>query len=248
MIKPIEIAKKLNISTSALRHYESWGIVPPPLRRPNGYRMYTEEHVAYFECIRAMYMGFGMDTVRKIMPLIQQKKLTEALWVVNQVQVNLHNDKRRAEQALKVLELEELEGFSTRYHKDWYTIGEVAEEIDVASSTLRHWENEGLIEPQRDLESGYRKYSRADVRRLLIIRTLRSAVYSLDIVREVLAEIDQNSISHARKIVSDSLIHVDNLIKVQLRGLYYLYKLFEKVDSLSCCDDSQHDSDSIIQS
>ena len=27
-MRGIEIAKKLNISTSALRHYESWGLVP----------------------------------------------------------------------------------------------------------------------------------------------------------------------------------------------------------------------------
>ena len=42
---------------------------------PNGYRLYTEEHVAYFECIRAMNEGFGMDLVRKIMPLIQERKI-----------------------------------------------------------------------------------------------------------------------------------------------------------------------------
>jgi len=59
MLKPIDIAKKLNISTSALRHYESWGIIPTVPRSSNGYREYTEEHVAYFQCIRAMLPGFS---------------------------------------------------------------------------------------------------------------------------------------------------------------------------------------------
>lgn len=225
MIKPIDIARNLDISTSALRHYESWGIVPQADRAPNGYRIYTVEHVAYFECIRALNAGFGMELVRKVMPLIQENNVTDALWLVNDTQVNLYHERHRAEQALHALEREELEGLSTRNKQEWYTIGEVSAEIDVANSTLRHWEKEGLIEPQRDMESGYRKYSTEDVRKLFVVRTLRIAVYSLDIVREVLEEVDQNNITHAIKIAKDSLSRMDLLIKQQLRGMYYLYKL-----------------------
>ncbi|WP_242985927.1 MerR family transcriptional regulator [Oceanobacillus zhaokaii] len=232
MVKPIEIARKLGISTSALRHYEAWGIVPPVNRSANGYRLYTDEHVAYFECIRAMNEGFGMDLVRKIMPLIQEQKLTEALWLVNEAQAKLHQEKTKAEQALQALELEELEGFSARHKKDWYSIREVAEEIDVPASTLRHWEKEGLIEPEREIDNGYRKYSRADIRRLLIIRTIRSAVYSLEIVRRVVDEIDQNNLAQAKKIAKDSLTYMDYLIKKQLRGGYYLHKLYSLLEKL----------------
>ncbi|WP_342770188.1 MerR family transcriptional regulator [Oceanobacillus chungangensis] len=232
MIKPIEIARKLGISTSALRHYESWGIIPPVNRAANGYRLYTEVHVAYFECIRAMNDGFGMDIVRKIMPLIQENKLTEALWLVNEAQARLHQEKHKSEQALLALELDDLENFSARHKKDWYSIQEVAEEVNVPASTLRHWEKEGLIEPERDIDNGYRKYSRADIRRLLIIRTIRSAVYSLEVVRGVVNEIDHNNLGQAKKIAKDSLIYMDYLIKKQLRGGYYLHKLFSVVEKL----------------
>lgn len=51
IIRPIDIARRLNISTNALRHYEDWGIIPPVERGTNGYRIYTAEHVAYFECM-----------------------------------------------------------------------------------------------------------------------------------------------------------------------------------------------------
>ncbi|WP_188455920.1 MerR family transcriptional regulator [Virgibacillus oceani] len=227
MIKPIDIARKLNISTSALRHYESWGIVPKAERAANGYRIYTEVHAAYFECIRSMSTGFGMEVVRKVMPLIHENKVADALWIVNNVQVNLFKEKQKAEQAMKVLSHEELEKFDARNDKKWYTIKEAAEEIGVTNSTLRHWEKERLIVPKRDQGNGYRMYSQSDLRKLLIIRTLRTAVYSLDIVRNVLKEVDHNSISHAIKIVRDSLFHMDNLIKEQLRGQYYLYKLCE---------------------
>ncbi len=31
-LRPIDIAKKLDVGTSAMRHYEEWGIVPPAKR------------------------------------------------------------------------------------------------------------------------------------------------------------------------------------------------------------------------
>jgi DNA-binding transcriptional MerR regulator len=52
-IRPLNIARKLHISTSAIRNYEAQGIVPPTKRSSNGYRIYTEEHIAYFESIQA---------------------------------------------------------------------------------------------------------------------------------------------------------------------------------------------------
>src|SRR5690554_1509440 len=159
LIRPIDIAKKLTITTSALRHYESWGIIPIVERGDNGYRLYTEVHVAYFECIRAMHTGFGMDIVRKVMKLMLDNKVKEACWLVNEVQVNLHHEKRGIEHALQVLEIEvkEDEGhemYSTTLKKKWYSIGEAAKKLGVAHSTIRHWELAGLIEPHRDAESG----------------------------------------------------------------------------------------------
>jgi DNA-binding transcriptional MerR regulator len=226
MVRPIEIAKKLGISTSALRHYESWGIVPKAERKENGYRFYSEEHVAYFECIRAMNSGFGMKLVREIMPLIQKKQITDALWKVSEVQAQLYKDKMKAEQALSILEKDSMDAVvNPTANKKWYSISEAAEVIGAASSTLRHWEKEGLIEPERDMESGYRKYTKSDLRKLLVIRTLQNAVYSLEVVREVLAEMDKHNIGHAIKITRDSLIYLDYLVKEQLRGMSYLYKL-----------------------
>lgn len=231
MVRPIDIARKLNISTSTLRHYESWGIVPPAARKKNGYRIYTEKHVAYFECIRAMYTGFGMGFVRKIMPLVQQQKFTQVLWLVNEKQAELDKERKKTEKVIEVLEVKAPDKIPVRKHKDSYTIKEVSETIDVPTTTIRHWENEGLIEPHRDEENGYRKYTKADMGKLLVIRTLRAAYFSIDVIREMIKEFDQNNISKAKKVATDSLVYMDYLIQEQLRGLYYLYKLFEQVSA-----------------
>ncbi|MGP4039754.1 MerR family transcriptional regulator [Gracilibacillus sp. D59] len=232
MVRPIDIARKLNISTSALRHYESWGIVPRSIRKENGYRVYTEEHVAYFVCIRALNTGFGMGFVNKIMPLVQKRKFTEVLWLVNEKQADLHKEKEKTEKVIEVLEIEVAEKIPVRKQKEFYTIGEVAEALDVPTTALRYWEKEELIEPNRDKVNGYRRYTKSDISKLLIIRTLRKAFFSIEIIREMIKEFDNNNITKAKKVAKDSLIYMDYLVEEQLKGQYYLYKLFEQVEAM----------------
>ncbi|MED1564195.1 hypothetical protein AJ85_11685 [Alkalihalobacillus alcalophilus ATCC 27647 = CGMCC 1.3604] len=92
-MKGIEIAKKLNISTSDLRHYESWGLVPKVERAKNGYRIYSSEHETYFQYIRVLNAGFEMDLVKKVMPLIINGKIHDTLWLINKAQVDLNTEK-----------------------------------------------------------------------------------------------------------------------------------------------------------
>ncbi|NLL30974.1 MAG: MerR family DNA-binding transcriptional regulator [Clostridiales bacterium] len=108
-MRGIDIARKLNISTSALRHYESWGLVPKVERGKNGYRIYTSEHEVYFECIRALNAGFGMDLVKKVMPLIIKGRIHDALWIINKAQVNLYTEKKTVEKTLEMLDSKDLE-------------------------------------------------------------------------------------------------------------------------------------------
>jgi DNA-binding transcriptional MerR regulator len=224
-LKPIEIAKKLNISTSALRHYESWGIIPPVERALNGYRIYTEEHLAYFECIRAMAPGFGFKLTSNVLKKILVKEIDEALWIINEAQSSLHHDKKTAEKTIKVLETEELEEVASERKGKWMTIGEVSVEMDIPSSAIRHWELTGLISPDRDQDNGYRKFNQFHVRKLLMIRTLRSADFSLDIIKEVLTELDHHNVKNARKVAKDSLEYLNHINRNQIRGVHYLYNV-----------------------
>jgi DNA-binding transcriptional MerR regulator len=228
-MKGIEIAKKLNISTSALRHYESWGLIPEVERSANGYRIYTKGHEAYFQCIRAMYAGFGMDLIRKVMPLIINGKKLDALWLINKAQVDLHTEKETVQKTVEMLDLKELTDIPKYRDKHSFTIGEVAKETKVSASAIRHWEKEGLIKPDRQKESGFRIYSPADIRKVLIIRTVQRVAYSLDIVREVLSELDKNNVAQAKEIALKSLQYIDNALVEQVRGIAYLHNLFDVV-------------------
>lgn len=66
-----------------------------------------------------------------------------------------------------------------------WSIGELASRLGLATHVLRHWEDVGLLAPRRD-GSGYRRYTRDDLVRVLTIRSSQAAGMSLDQVRTLL--------------------------------------------------------------
>lgn len=77
------------------------------------------------------------------------------------------------------------------------TIGQVLEQIrpefpDISVSKLRYLESEGLITPERDQPSGYRRFRQADVDRLLfVLRAQRDRYLPLKVIREQLEAMDR---------------------------------------------------------
>ena len=69
----------------------------------------------------------------------------------------------------------------------FYTIGEAADLVGVSVPTLRMYEREGLIIPEK-LRSGHRRYTEQDVERLRCIRkTIRDEKISIAGIRRILA-------------------------------------------------------------
>lgn len=229
-MKGIEVARICKVSTSTLKHYEEWGLVPEVPRAENGYRHYSQLHVAYFKCIISLNVGFGMSIVKEIMPLIQNNNIIPALWKINQAQSALQEERRQAEQVVQMLQVENVEWFERiRKKKTHYRIGEVAEIAGVATSAIRHWELEKLIEPIRNEESGYRLYTPEDVRRILIIRTVSKAAWSLDIVREVLTETDQQNIKRTKEMAIRSLNYIDQTLIARMKAIASLNTLLDLI-------------------
>jgi DNA-binding transcriptional MerR regulator len=230
-LKPIDIAKRLNISTSALRNYEARQIVPYVERSSNGYRVYTEAHLAYFECIHAMVPGFGMEATAEVMQHVQAGDAQAALWIAKKKEASLYNDKATAENTIQALR---------KQHDDcsapdsWMTIREVAEHTITPKSTIRHWEKLGLITSARNPHNGYRLFNQAQVRKMMLVRALRESVYSLDVVRlkQAIGALDAGNIEGAIQIAQDSLEYFNKINKAQLRGLHYLYCLCKRLDLL----------------
>ncbi|MFF2484528.1 TioE family transcriptional regulator [Paenibacillus sp. NPDC058071] len=230
--KPIEIAKKLHISTSALRHYESWGVVPAPERAYNGYRLYTSVHLAYFRCLRAMFPGFGIAFACKVLVHIQHGRIDDAFWLVNKEQADLQHEKTVASETLKLLQDPELPVVPNKRLKPRMSIGEAAKLTDVLPSAIRHWEKEGLLAPERDPDNGYRFFTPMHIRQILLIRTLRRTVYYLDNMKEIVQAAQHYQLEKAKKLAEDALVTINVRNRNQLSGIHQLVELCKEVGLL----------------
>lgn len=228
--KPIEIARELNISTSALRHYESWGVVPTPERAANGYRIYTKVHMAYFRCLRAMFPGFGVSITCEVLNHIQNNDLDMAFWLVNKEQATLQHEKVVADQTLALLQNPELPILANKKVKNRMTIGEAAAFTDVQASAIRHWEKEGLLFPERDPENGYRVFTPMHIRQILLIRTLRRTVYYLENMKEIVQALEHQDIEKAKEVTENALLSIHERNRQQFNGVHQLVELCKKVE------------------
>ncbi|GIO04428.1 hypothetical protein J31TS6_04560 [Brevibacillus reuszeri] len=235
-MRPIDISRILGLSTSTLRNYERQGLVPPSHRSQAGYRMYTQEHFAYFECIEAMSPGFGMELTAQVVRGLQAKQVDSVLWLVTKSQADLCRDRQLAERNIQMLESQE-NGQITRDESTelkWMTIGEASAETSIPASTIRHWEKIGLITLERDPQNGYRRINRSQLRKISLLRTLRTAVYSDTVVqlKQAIAELNHEDVVHAKKIAQETAQYLDKVNQKQLRGMYYLYALCRSLQLL----------------
>jgi MerR family transcriptional regulator, copper efflux regulator len=68
MVTISHVARQVGVQPSAIRYYEAQGILGPADRRPNGYRVYTNDAVKLLLFVkRAQALGI---TLREIKPLL----------------------------------------------------------------------------------------------------------------------------------------------------------------------------------
>lgn len=74
-----------------------------------------------------------------------------------------------------------------------YTIGQLARELGVPTSTIRFYERQGLIRPERRSAGNYRLYSAESVERLRFIRAAKEVGFTVENIRLLLAMKDETS-------------------------------------------------------
>ncbi|MDF2680529.1 MAG: transcriptional regulator [Brevibacillus sp.] len=223
-LRPSDIAKQLGISTSSLRNYEARGIVPPAGRAPNGYRVYTYEHAAYFECIVAMSPGFGMEITSSVLSMLQRRELGAALWLINEAQAATHEDKLVLEKA--VVLLEQITANKGGY-ANWMTIGEISAAASIPASTLRYWEHKGLISSTRNEKNNYRLYDKFQAVKIWLLKSTQKAVYSGDMARlkQAIGNLPSGDFQALQLLIESARNALLQRNREQLRGLHSLYRL-----------------------
>ncbi len=70
-----ELAQQAYVSDTAVRYYESSGILPPPRRLPNGYRDYDQSDVERLKLVAgARSLDFSLDDIAEILALRDRRE------------------------------------------------------------------------------------------------------------------------------------------------------------------------------
>ena len=97
------VARRVGIRSSAIRYYETQGILGPAERRPNGYRIYNEDAVKLLLFVRrAQTLGITLKEVKPLLNLASQgQKPCSHVKQIARNHVREIDDKIRELQALR---------------------------------------------------------------------------------------------------------------------------------------------------
>ncbi|MEU8828504.1 MerR family transcriptional regulator [Streptomyces sp. NPDC048636] len=197
-LRPIDLARLVGISTQQIRNYVDAGILPPAGRTDSGYRRLDTRHRRALLTHRALMKGYGTDTARAVMRAVHDDDLPRALTLVNASHAALHEQRLSLQAAGEALET--IAGQSPDAEsvpRSGLRIGEVAARLGVRTSALRVWESFGLLTPQREPITAYRRYTPADVRDARMVSLLRQGRYPLPQIRLVLDGLRRTGSSEA---------------------------------------------------
>lgn len=229
--RPIDIARRLGVSTTTLRHYEDFGMIPEVMRSAKGYRIYTAEHIAYFVCIREMMPGFTLSEIAKILKLILAKQIDEALWMANKAQAALQNDKSVCEQ------IKQRFLFKKRIAAPKeYSIDAVSKATGIIPSTIRYWDKIGLISASRCRANNYRTFTQTHIDEILMIQALKLSMrargekYAVEQIRKEIHKFNYDDTEKIAAIVASVESHLTVLNRAQIRSIAALYNLCNQVE------------------
>lgn len=193
-MRPIDLARAAGVSTQQVRNYVDWGVLPPAPRTESGYRVLGERHRDALLTYRALAKGFGWAAAKTIMNAVHDGDPDAALALVNEAHADVHEQTRRLAATAEALTA--VASTAPPPRSD-LRIGEVARVLGVRTSALRVWESAGLLVPERERGTGYRRYTPADVRDARMITMLRQNGYGLEQIHPILAGLRESGSSDA---------------------------------------------------
>lgn len=192
-LRPIDLGRAVGLSAQTIRKYERWGFMPPAVRSLTGYRQYTRRHLHAVQATRIMMNGFGWMQTQCIMRLVHQDDDLPACYTrITELHAGLNAQRRELVEMLDILRTlakSEVPPTTAGPVRDGLRIGEAAALVGVRVSALRFWEEQGLLHPTRDRESGYRIYDEQQLRMLRVVALLRRANYDFPAISRVLADL-----------------------------------------------------------
>lgn len=202
--KTAQVAKIIGIHPNTVRLYEKLELIPKPQRLSNGYRVFSDFHIAQFKLARtALKVEVLQSDLRKnminIIKLSAQGEFQKAIVSTNNYIDQVKIEQKNAEEAIEITK-KLLSGIQETEDNVALTRKQTADYLNITIDTLRNWEMNGLFSVKRK-QNGYRVYTKSDIKLLKIIRSLRCANYSLAAILRMVSELSNNSEIDIREVI-----------------------------------------------
>ncbi len=189
LLRTGELAARAGYSVQQIRNLERDGVLPPATRGPNGYRSYRGVHLGSALAYRSLAAAVGPVEAKSIMNLVHRRPTTELLERLDGAHARLDRERAELRLARAAVAAITVEPIDDARPSDAMSVSELATALDVRPSTLRHWDAEHLVRPDRITPGGTRRYTPAQVRDARIVHQLRVAGYRIETLRAVLPEL-----------------------------------------------------------
>jgi DNA-binding transcriptional MerR regulator len=130
-----EFADLTHVTVRTLHYYDQVGLLQPSVRRPNGYRLYTEKDLLRLQQIVALkFLGFSLEEIKRLLGrsgLPVRKSLAVQARVIDEEVRRL----RRASRALRAV----AESLKAEKKIDWKKIIKIIEVIQMSEETKKNW-------------------------------------------------------------------------------------------------------------
>ncbi|MBP2454746.1 MerR family transcriptional regulator [Mycolicibacterium lutetiense] len=193
MLTVSAVAAETGYSVQQIRDLERLGVVASAVRAGNGYRQFSTTVIRELHAYRDLAHAAGPVEARRTMREIRTLPPAEAVALVSSLHIRINQER---EQALVArLALEAIQGEAkieaAPAAADAMTITELSRALGVRASTLRYWETEGLVKPERiaNRTGSARRYQVEAIREARITAALRAAGYRIPDVQRAVAAI-----------------------------------------------------------
>jgi DNA-binding transcriptional MerR regulator len=185
-LRTSDVARHSGYSVQQVRNLEHDGVLPLVLRTPSGYRLYRAVHLQAALAYRSLVAGAGPAAAKEILRAVHRSP-SQALALLDAAHAVLdteRNDLRQAQLAAQSISHEPIDDIRP---SDAMSVSDLATALGVRPSTLRHWDTEGLVVPDRF--RGARRYSPVQVRDARIVHQLRLAGYRIAPLRALMSQL-----------------------------------------------------------
>ena len=188
-LRTVDVARRCGYSVQQVRNLERAGVLPPATRTGTGYRVYGEIHVQSGMAYRAFAAAVGPVEAKRIVRAAHLLPVEQLLALLDAVHARLDAERaalRRARQAAEAIAGEPIDDVRA---SDAMSVSELAAALGVRPSTLRHWDAEALVVPDRDPARAARRYTPAQVRDARVVHQLRQAGYRIAALQALMPQL-----------------------------------------------------------